>query len=1498
MIPFVKRNPVRFPSKELLAEPPGLIDDKLFGDYDCKQLVSEKDCHIPSHSMGDILANPSDSSGSSYHTALCSEGTDSFKDCVESFEDDIDRLLTSSPANDLVPASPSELSSAAVKYFLASPSDNKAEQLSERPGLSDKASRPWPDQCSKGDDHTSAAASTAGTHSISCGSQASGAFLAVTAKRPQSQANSMHAPSHQVCRDQGCYSDKENQQVQMSVTAKNSSAPVYSVRMGLVTRELQPGDTGSKYLDHPLPFNSQRSGGMFLCARQMKKPSRVPVSSKPACPQYCAEFSSAVSDSDEADNEVQKLTALSFRSLSCPHGSYLDMYSSSNRTSSSLSNSLSEDSNGVNRWSTCHDLRKAEVLNPAKGNRQFPTVSQAPEKDQLNNTCRKEQFECIDVVLDNADSRQSHFKKRTVPKRQIQLKQKDRKDMNFLARGESTAQQGFLPLRNESCTKGRIISDEFRINYKQFMRTASLNDSYSKTQMASCLVKNVLAKKMQYEQKIKMEQKSMQGSSTSSAPSSVSTDLMGDFMEQKSSSLSKSDCSYSGEDMQSHSTSEKSESVAMSQDSMDVLRPTKGVVLNKQLRENVCKLKKTFNELNERMKYQDVLQSKRLPILADGVNEGSKNNKKQIAGKRKEYQKARALFESQQADPKGVDTTPSFSKIQKPWPNLKQRAIKPNKQMSWKKEKSPFEPESLAVPSKTSRTTFTSKTQEMKLMPQAKNEEKTPTTSRHLTPDGSSEGKVPAAVHSIKQSSLILPTSGKPCDDGKTSCPEASHVEETKETRSKGKGRIHQPRDVRKLVKNTYSLCFKSSDISQIVQYPCEETNSEGLATKEPTAASPLFIHCTSIQRKDATPTMNQSHGKDSDVSVHSMQDQGARENLYGTSLNPTIKPRMSMPVKVIESKGVVAAKSPMHITKIQSKKKVVAGNEEPQQKTENKPVPYEKSELNVTHSSAATRKPPQKESQLNIKVKSSLSKQPHRTEAPSYSAVEGKAVKDFSSQANFSILEDSKDSTSERTLPPSACPKEETKRPRDSHINTTIPGHLLEAYRSKKPHLSLQTHSSNEIISLTPLDSKDLSANPEEKGKVSELEPTNESHRYLQPVKPTVTSALQSYANTPIKNNFVNNALHQETESKILDALKPPGSQVFVPEYGMSPGSANTNTLYRSREYNEETRPPSSPSAEPLPPSGKLQDSRDHLSKLQATTEQYFTAAQAENANYLAIPTKGQMSEPAPTPSGVSNPDIASFSSNVSFQPGGEASASKMSNEPSQPKAPEGKADTDHSKSSPPSHVHPYPRHDESPNFMRRSDSSFPCGKSAASPTRPFAPHSHVHRKMLVDPDSGKCYYMEPPRQPQLKMLYDPETGQYIEVLIPPVPLASHSGLYQSPFNPLVMNPGVYGPSYMPYSGFPAFPLPPPPVAMPPTYPDLQNQQPAQESTNFNGTFSHVPKSEAPPPTQASDCSYMESLYYIPTGMNASPNPNQPLFSPATSSSPSVPEKGSMLRM
>lgn len=200
-------------------------------------------------------------------------------------------------------------------------------------------------------------------------------------------------------------------------------------------------------------------------------------------------------------------------------------------------------------------------------------------------------------------------------------------------------------------------------------------------------------------------------------------------------------------------------------------------------------------------------------------------------------------------------------------------------------------------------------------------------------------------------------------------------------------------------------------------------------------------------------------------------------------------------------------------------------------------------------------------------------------------------------------------------------------------------------------------------------------------------------------------------------------------------------------------------------------------------------------------------------------------------------------------------------------------------------------PSHNHSPG-LPPMDPQYLCGTQSLGPSYGSeyggdssslyseSSYGQAPRRVLLDPETGKYFYIEVPVQPLRKMLFDPETGQYVEVLIPQQAM-SHSGLYPpsaAPY-PSLHNPNMYAtaPQYMPYA-------PPPPAhtqaqPQPPRYPEASAEAtmhpsgPGVSYRNHSGQGSK-PESHNHPPL---DQSYLESMYYVPTGMNASPNPTPP---------------------
>lgn len=89
------------------------------------------------------------------------------------------------------------------------------------------------------------------------------------------------------------------------------------------------------------------------------------------------------------------------------------------------------------------------------------------------------------------------------------------------------------------------------------------------------------------------------------------------------------------------------------------------------------------------------------------------------------------------------------------------------------------------------------------------------------------------------------------------------------------------------------------------------------------------------------------------------------------------------------------------------------------------------------------------------------------------------------------------------------------------------------------------------------------------------------------------------------------------------------------------------------------------------------------------------------------------------------------------------------------------------------------------------------PTVQPSPVPTEHFQP---TQRKMLLDPTTGNYYLVDTPVQPATRRLFDPETGQYVDIPMPQQPPMTPVPL---PISPLALSPGAYGHTYMFYPGY-----------------------------------------------------------------------------------------------
>ncbi|KAM4564593.1 uncharacterized protein C4orf54 homolog [Fundulus diaphanus] len=227
--------------------------------------------------------------------------------------------------------------------------------------------------------------------------------------------------------------------------------------------------------------------------------------------EYSSGTSSAVSELDDADKEVRNLTARAFKSLAYPYFDAINF-------STSSESSASEHGLGINRWSTFLDLKYGN-MNVSQGLDQSVVSSQnsaASHEIAKNRETRTYKDIKPSTFTLNANPRSTSSSK------QIQL-------MGKFGQGHGGVIRLTETLNFRCNVKSGMYGGERRTNFVQNaagsrstdevtkclqssqQRGASkhpsktMEDTHKKAIFASSVIKNVLSKKMQFEQERKME---------------------------------------------------------------------------------------------------------------------------------------------------------------------------------------------------------------------------------------------------------------------------------------------------------------------------------------------------------------------------------------------------------------------------------------------------------------------------------------------------------------------------------------------------------------------------------------------------------------------------------------------------------------------------------------------------------------------------------------------------------------------------------------------------------------------------------------------------------------------------------------------------------------------------------------------------------------------------------------------------------------------------------
>ncbi|XP_016398376.1 uncharacterized protein LOC107731728 [Sinocyclocheilus rhinocerous] len=638
-------------------------------------------------------------------------------------------------------------------------------------------------------------------------------------------------------------SSYRGEQVELSFRARNRKGPA-GHSPALSSQDPKSGIPARCYFEsHPTTLQQQSQlraqdsqQENKVGARRLQSAAQGKYSSAGFLPPDCTgETSSMGSEFDEADNEVKWFTDLAFRSLSSPQVDYLDVYNSSHRSSTNVSQPSTVDSPGAVAWMTYADLH-GSALPENDGSSFLPRDGLDPNKHFEIGS-----FECVDVALESKE--ESSRGKRTVPKRQIQLLRRNTDESKYKGNTENIlnspsthrcskdtlVRQHSTPAFVQKEVSNEVPDSPQNDRKKTLQKSVSLDDGSPKTQMASCIIKSVLSKKMQDVQK--------------ETPKSTDPGRSAD----KNKHLDVSPSSFDGvpSTMEKHNLSSSLHSqCTLSSEDFAVGEER---ISHRQLKKCAPKvppkpfLRPAFFNTGEAQVAGNITREEAKPMLAppqvDDNMQNCKSDGKEGGGSNLEEK-----YNSDSANPSIRNTSPAVATPVISMPSrMTSRDIK-------KRQMTPENQEQLA-----GKSVFMSKTPEITLKPSSIKGKKTSSLKVSLSPD-LEQSREMSESQTMEKATDISTRSTK--------------VTETKDNDdSNKKSVLHRVRDVRKLVKNTYNLSFKASNSTSTAEDMVIQEKRE----KPPQTPPALQIECKAISWKDKQTSGSKAihcHGEKQPVDI------------------------------------------------------------------------------------------------------------------------------------------------------------------------------------------------------------------------------------------------------------------------------------------------------------------------------------------------------------------------------------------------------------------------------------------------------------------------------------------------------------------------------------------------------------------------------------------------------------------------------------------------------
>ncbi|XP_042637988.1 uncharacterized protein C4orf54 homolog [Orycteropus afer afer] len=1116
---------------------------------------------------------------------------------------------------------------------------------------------------------------------------------------------------------------------------------------------------------------------------------------------YSSGASSAVSELDDADKEVRNLTSRAFRSLAYP---YFEALNISSRESSTT---LSEV--GFGRWSTFLDLKCGGVgarVEQSLLRNSAASVAAGLRKgsgarttsDQLYIQSKKSQTKALEFVVSKVEGEIKHVETPLCFQKQVQTGSRVvtlLEPLNLCSESKASSASGNCKAtKGPSKGPGSVYTDDGSETSESSKPVSRTEGPHKKSKFASSLLKNVISKKMQREHEFKMERGEVSDTSHQNLPSS-SKESEGPPEKPRERGLQRQSSRHSeaGSDYTVVSMSDAGGEGSVVEAKSPIFKasaPREGNAgcgrnFAEGYTEEVCEIKKSASETVKGI----FLRSQNSAFRSWKEKEAEKREEKAPIGKLKL--------------PKGGDWRADLGEISASKSTIMSRLFVPNIQQIPRDKQPGKQATKYPAAQATSTAVVRPKAPEIKIrLGSVQQPSLDFNIAKLLTPKLASSS-ASNLFKTIEDNNRVQQKLFR--GDNLEKVPQFQ-VRDVRD-KSKAQGPLHQVRDVRKLIKGSGD----SSDKGSV-------TPEQGLTGPKPRqlaataggskSLSPMMITCQAVvnQREDSMDREQRE----------SMGKGGNSRGLNSSSPEGTVLVHRAsgrLPVATIAPNKSEQG-SYLPVLKIVSKSSA--------QKTPEKPKDEE-----VKEEGKSPRPARNALEKLTAAVRS-------MEELYSFNRNEWKRKSDplplMTDSHVLSLI-----ASEEREGTGSAEGDTDKLAKRLGEVEERGTGSKSGVVLRAAPIERLQRRNSNP-------NAESVSARAAAFENLARERPRS---LYIPPVHKDVerTPPLQPLPPLPSSRNVFTVSASSPQKTGGVAGKFPQGPSPESPSAAKGIKSQGLRSLKIS------------PATRALPDEAAHRKSGSNLEKGNSDCENYMTLPLKGSSAAVAV-REGLSASSAATL--CSLPPLSARSQVPSSSKGSQVSGtsrpawrSKPDNPQETIAAPTGPQSPEH----PPTAIYhqqplPFTLQGAQPQILCFSPPSMPAPAPAGPapvPTDPFQQPQpqQTQRKMLLDVTTGQYYLVDTPVQPMTRRLFDPETGQYVDV-----PMSSQQQAMAPmtlPMPSLALSPGAYGPTYMIYPGFlptvlPTNALQPTPIAHTPGGSELSSIVAEPPSKEAAPTFTEAP--------------------------------------------------------